>query len=53
MHLAVESGRVAVCQLILKNVDQKHPKNDYGETPLDLADGHKNILRTFSQLSLR
>ena len=49
LHLAVENGRHGVCRLILKNVEEKHPENIYGKTPLDLADGHKNILRIFRQ----
>ena len=32
-----------VCQLILKHVEEKHPGNEFGETPSDLADGHNLV----------
>ena len=36
---------------ILKNVEEKNPKDFRGKTPIDLADGHKNILRIYRQFS--
>ena len=52
LHLAAENGRVGAYQLILKNVEGKNPEDKRGKTPIQLADGHKNILRIFQQLSI-
>ena len=30
-------GHLPICQLIVENVDDKSPKNDFGMTPLHLA----------------
>ena len=51
LHLAAEHGRVGVFQLILRNVEEKSPKDNHEKIPIDYADGHKNILRIFHQFS--
>ena len=51
LHRAAESGRVGIYQLLIKHAEDKNPKNNSGRTPLDLADGHKNIERIFRQFS--
>ena len=49
LHFAVRSGRSSICSMILKNLDCVHPENKSGQTPLDLADGHKPILDLFKR----
>jgi ankyrin repeat protein len=49
LHFAVRSGRSSICSMILKNLDCVHPENKSGQTPLDLADGHKPILDLFKK----
>ena len=48
-HFAVRAGRTSIVETILNNADLEwvHPQNRSGQTPLDLADGHKQILRLF------
>ena len=53
LHLAAEYGRVGVYQLILKHAEEKNPEDIHGKTPIDLSDGHKNILRAFQQLKIQ
>ena len=40
LHHPARKGRFAVCQLMLKHVEEKQPENEFGETPSGLADGH-------------
>ena len=47
LHFAVRNGRSSIVHTILKNLEWVHPQNRNGQTPLDLADGHKQILRLF------
>ena len=51
-HFAVRAGRTSIVQTILKNLEWVHPQNRSGQTPLDLADGHKQILRSFRSKNL-
>ena len=53
LHLAAENGRVGLYQLILKHAEEKNPRDIHGRTPIDLSDGHKNILRAFQQLNIQ
>ena len=45
MHYAARNGHSKVCQLILENVQEKHPKNYDGWTPLHWAaqNGHSEL----------
>ena len=52
LHLAAENGRVRAYQLMLKNVEGNNPMDKRGKTAIRLADGHKNILQIFQQLSI-
>ena len=47
LHFAVRNGHSSICSIILKNLEFVHPENKSGQTPLDLADGHKPILKLF------
>ena len=49
LHFAVRAGRSSICSMILKNLEFVHPENKSGQTPLDLADGHKPILKLFHE----
>ena len=51
LHRAAEHGRVGIYRLIIRQVKVKNPENNIGMTPLDFADGHKNIERIFRQFS--
>ena len=42
LHWAVESGHLAISNLIMKNVENKNPFNNEGIAPLDLARNHSN-----------
>ena len=37
LEYAAKARHLNVCKLIIENVDNKHPKNIYGQTPMDLA----------------
>ena len=43
--MAAQHGYLAVCQLIIKNVEDKNPRDQNGRTPLHLAaeNGHLAI----------
>ena len=36
-HFASAEGHFAVCKFIIENVEDRNPKDIWGETPLDLA----------------
>ena len=50
LHCATQAGRVKICSFIIKNVNVNdiHPEDKDGRTPLDLADGHKGIEHLYS-----
>ena len=37
LHKAAKEGKVSECKLIMDNVEDKNPKDNFGETPLHLA----------------
>ena len=37
LHLAARNGQIEICQLILKNVHDKNPECNEGQTPFQLA----------------
>ena len=37
MHLAALKGHSEVCRLIIENVEDKNPADNFGDTPLHLA----------------
>ena len=45
LHWAAEKGHFDICKLILQNVDNKNPRNQFGRTPLSDAEknGHEEI----------
>ena len=47
MHGAAENGHLAICKLIIPNLNDKNPRNDSWRTPLDLAaeNGHFDIFQ--------
>ena len=49
LHWAAQYGNADICQLILKNVENKNPKDSYGGTPLHCAaiHGSKEICDLF------
>ena len=53
LHFAVQKGYVGVVRMILtsKDVLVKNPPNKDGKTPLEFADGHKEIHRLFQQFA--
>ena len=44
LHLAAESGHIAICEFILNNVVYKNPHNKQGWTPLHWAAGKGNFI---------
>ena len=50
LHAAARYGHIEMVKFILANVVDKHPVNDYGQTPLceSTKNGFKEIQRLFS-----
>ena len=49
LHKAANNGHLEVCQLIMRQIFDKCPKDRYGLTPSDLArkKGHYDIVQLF------
>ena len=49
LHYAAEKGFVDICKLILDNIDDKYPLNNFRKTPKDLAAerNKREILKLF------
>ena len=43
LHDAAFNGYLDVCSLIIDNVDNKHPVDNSGKTPKNLADEFKHV----------
>ena len=43
LHLAAKNGHLSVCQLIVENVDDKNPEDNYGRTPLQFATSRHHL----------
>ena len=50
LHMATREGNVGVLQLLLSRCAKRHVRDDFGETPADIARRHRDpqVLRAFS-----
>ena len=44
-HFAAKLGHIDICKIIVENIENKHPKDKMGNTPLMLAaeNGHLEV----------
>ena len=47
LHIASENSHKSIVSFIIKNIADKHPKNDFEETPKDVA-ANKDIRCLFN-----
>ena len=51
LHWAAERGSLKLCQLIMANIDEQNPMDNFGRTPEDLArgSGHTAVAKWFAE----
>ena len=49
LHFAAQLGNLAMCRLIMENVQNKSPVTRCGKTPLELAEAgnHNDVVKLF------
>ena len=49
LHLAAHWGNLALCRLILENIQNKSPVTNCGKTPKDMAEAgnHNEVVKLF------
>ena len=53
LHYAAHDGHLEVCKAIMEKLENKNPKDNFGDTPKDMAhtNGHNMIVELFSNSS--